>query len=323
MTLLYKDDRFLLHDTGQHPENIERLKSVYAALEAQRLLEQVTLQKFNTAEDQDLRRVHSAEHLTNIRRFAASGGGRIEVDTVMSAKSAEVAQLACGAAIDAVRSVVATKDTNALCLIRPPGHHALPDAPMGFCLFNSAAVAAKTAVQQLGLKRVLIVDWDVHHGNGTQDAFYEDEHVWFFSAHRFPFYPGTGRRSETGRGQGLGSTFNLPLEYGIRRREYLSAFEQVLTTAADACRPELIVLSAGFDAHTADPVGSLSLETEDFETMTQLLLQVAATHASGRLVSLLEGGYHIQQLADCVSIHLKTLIAGSAKTPEKTRSQIP
>ncbi len=152
-----------------------------------------------------------------------------------------------------------------------------------------------------------MVDWDVHHGNGTQDVFYDDEQVGFFSAHRFPFYPGTGRKSETGHGPGLGTTFNLPLKFGISRHDYLSAFENLLTQAADAIKPDLVIVSAGFDAHADDPVGSLGLETEDFERLTELVLQVADTHCSGRLVSILEGGYNVDRLADCVKVHLEKL----------------
>ena len=179
---------------------------------------------------------------------------------------------------------------------------------MGFCLLGNISIAARTAVQRLVLNRVLIIDWDVHHGNGTQDVFYDDENVTFFSAHRYPFYPGTGRKSETGRGKGLGSTFNLPLEFGVSRNDYLTAFENALTKAADACKPELVLISAGFDAHAEDPVGSLGLETEDFETLTKLVQQVADTHSAGRLVSMLEGGYNVERLADCVEIHAKTLL---------------
>jgi acetoin utilization deacetylase AcuC-like enzyme len=178
---------------------------------------------------------------------------------------------------------------------------------MGFCLLGNAAIAARTAIERLGLNRVLIVDWDVHHGNGTQDVFFEDEQVGFFSAHRFPFYPGTGRKNEIGQGAGLGTTFNLPLPFGTSRKDYLTAFEKMLTTAADRLKPELVILSAGFDAHAEDPVGSLGLETEDFETLTRLVKQVAATHSKGRLVSVLEGGYNVDRLADCTEIHLKTL----------------
>jgi acetoin utilization deacetylase AcuC-like enzyme len=216
--------------------------------------------------------------------------------------------MACGTAVDAVERVIAGEDTTAFCAVRPPGHHAVPNGAMGFCLLGNAAIAARTAIQRLGLNRVLVVDWDVHHGNGTQDVFYEDGQVGFFSAHRFPFYPGTGRKIETGRGAGLGTTFNLPLQFGTSRKDYLSAFEGMLTDAADHMKPELVILSAGFDAHADDPIGSLGLETEDFETLTRLVQQVAATHANDRLVSILEGGYNLQRLAECVELHLKTLL---------------
>lgn len=308
MTLLYMDDRFLLHETGRHPECPLRLKSIHRKLAESDLLSKVTRPVFAPAEDLDVLRVHSPEHIDNLRSIAASGGGRIETDTVMSAQSADIAWLASGAAIDAVQRVLTGDDRTAFCAVRPPGHHALPDHAMGFCLLANAAIAARTAVQRFGLSRVLVVDWDVHHGNGTQDVFYEDGQVGFFSAHRFPFYPGTGRKSETGRGAGLGTTFNLPLQYGISRKEYLSAFESMLTVAADHMKPELVILSAGFDAHAEDPVGSLGLQTEDFEPMTRLVQQVAATHANGRLVSLLEGGYNVDRLAECVELHLRTIV---------------
>ncbi len=308
MTLLYMDEQFLQHKTGEHPECPQRLEAIHAAIQRSGLLAKAHRIDVVRAEDVDLLRVHPASHLEMLRAFAANGGGRIEADTVMSPQSADVAWLASGTAVDAVKRVVAGEDTSAFCTIRPPGHHALPDGAMGFCLLGNAAIAARTAIQRFGLNRVLVIDWDVHHGNGTQDIFYEDEQVGFFSAHRFPFYPGTGRKAETGKGAGLGTTFNLPLPIGVSRKDYLSAFETMLSAAADRIKPELVILSAGFDAHAEDPVGSLGLETEDFETLTRLVQQVAATHANGRLVSLLEGGYNVQRLADCVELHLSTLI---------------
>ena len=309
MTLLYTDEQFLLHDTGQHPECSARLASVHAKLKESGLLSKVTPIPVCRAKDEDVLRVHTQDHIDNVRRFADSGGGRIESDTVVSADSADVAWLAAGTGIDAVTRVVKGADRQALCLVRPPGHHALPDSAMGFCLLGNVAVAARTAVQKLDVDRVLIVDWDVHHGNGTQDVFYEDEQVTFFSAHRFPFYPGTGRKTETGRGRGLGTTVNLPLQFGVSRKEYHAAFEASLTKAADQCQPDLVLISAGFDAHAEDPIGSLGLETEDFEQLTKLVQQVALTHAEGRLVSMLEGGYHVDRLAECVRLHLQTLLA--------------
>ncbi|MCA9034421.1 MAG: histone deacetylase [Planctomycetaceae bacterium] len=312
MTLLYLDDRFLLHETGQHPECPGRLQAVHAALTAGQLLDQVELRTAVTAQDDDLLRVHSARHLEMLREFASSGGGRIETDTVMCPQSVDVAWLAAGCLIDAVEKLTCGSERNhqqALCLVRPPGHHAIPDGPMGFCLLSNAAIAARTAIQKFQLNRVLVVDWDVHHGNGTQDVFYEDEQVTFFSAHRFPFYPGTGRHSDTGRGAGLGTTFNLPMSFGISRKDYLSSFEQMLHKAVEKSRPDLIIVSAGFDAHAADPVGSLGLETEDFETLTRLVQQAASVHSSGRLLSVLEGGYNVDKLAECVTLHLKTLLS--------------
>ena len=203
MTLLYMDDKFLLHDTDRHPECAARLEHVHTKLKASDLLDRVTRAEILRADDADVLRIHSTEHIQKIRAYADAGGGRIESDTVVSPDSADVAWLAAGTGVDAVSRIVKGEQKQALCLVRPPGHHAVPDAPMGFCLLSNIAIAARTAIQKFGLNRVLIVDWDVHHGNGTQDAFYEDEQVTFFSAHRFPFYPGSGRKAESGRGKGL------------------------------------------------------------------------------------------------------------------------
>jgi acetoin utilization deacetylase AcuC-like enzyme len=311
MTLLYMDDKFLLHDTDRHPECAARLEHVHTKLKASDLLDRVTRAEILRADDADVLRIHSTEHIQKIRAYADAGGGRIESDTVVSPDSADVAWLAAGTGVDAVSRIVKGEQKQALCLVRPPGHHAVPDAPMGFCLLSNIAIAARTAIQKFGLNRVLIVDWDVHHGNGTQDAFYEDEQVTFFSAHRFPFYPGSGRKAESGRGKGLGTTVNLPLEFGVSRKDYLAAFENALTKAAEQSKPELVLISAGFDAHAQDPIGSLGLETEDFEPLTKLVQQVAATHANGRLISMLEGGYNVARLADCVELHLRTLLTAA------------
>lgn len=308
MTLLYLDERFLEHDTGRHPECAARLKKIHAELNSSGVLSKVTRGVVTSATDSDLELVHTPEHLKTLRSFAREHGGRIEADTVMSPRSAEVAWLAAGTAVEAVTRVVQGNDATAMCLVRPPGHHALKAAPMGFCLLNNVAVAARTAVRRFGLRRVLIVDWDVHHGNGTQDIFSDDENVWFFSSHRYPFYPGTGDSSETGTGKGLGTTRNLPLKFGISRKSFLSQFEASLTSFADLCRPELVLISSGFDAHAEDPIGSLGLETQDFESLTTIVKQIAATHCNGRIVSLLEGGYNIDRLAESVQLHLSTLL---------------
>lgn len=312
MTLLYMDDRFLLHDTGDHPECAARLVHVHDHLRQAGMLEQVTRMQPVSAEDSAICQVHSPDYLSYLTEFIAMGGGRIETDTVTCDESLDVARLAAGCGVDAVQRLVSGEERQALCLVRPPGHHALPEGAMGFCLFNNVAVAARSAIRDHGINRVLIVDWDVHHGNGTQDIFYEDGQVTFFSAHRFPFYPGTGRKSETGRGAGLGTIFNLPLEFGISRSEYLASFSAVLSDASEQCRPELVIISAGFDAHAEDPIGSLGLETEDFGELTRMVCQVAETHAEGRILSMLEGGYNVHRLAESVGLHLETLLANEA-----------
>jgi len=231
-----------------------------------------------------------------------------------------VARLAAGAACDAVDRVTSGPHHQALCLVRPPGHHALAQRAMGFCLMNNIAIAASMAAQQCQVDRVLIVDWDVHHGNGTQDIFYEDPRVSFFSIHRWPFYPGTGAGEETGHGLGLGTTHNVPMPFGILRSQYVQVFKAELENFAARIKPELVLISAGFDSHREDPVGSLGLEVEDFVELTNTVLEVARTYANGRLVSVLEGGYHPQRLAECVEVHLQTLLQSdqhqaSAKSP--------
>lgn len=313
MALLYTAPTFLQHETGKHPESPERLRTVAGHLDAVKLPERFESGKVVPATVEQLARVHSAGHIERVREFAEQGGGRIEADTVVSPKSFDVALRAAGTACDAVDRVLKGEHSRACCLTRPPGHHALADDPMGFCLFNNAAVAARQAVAEHKLSRVLIVDWDVHHGNGTQDIFYDDAEIYFLSSHRFPFYPGSGTREETGTGQGLGTVFNLPVEYGTARRQFLAEFERLLTDCAKRCRPELVIISAGFDAHRLDPIGSLELETEDFAALTKLVLDVADEYCNGRCVSLLEGGYNVQALAESVEQHLKVIADRDAR----------
>ena len=229
---------------------------------------------------------------------------------ICSPASFDVATLAAGAVADAVQRVVGGEDTTAICLVRPPGHHASAARAMGFCLFNNVAVGAEVAVDELGLERVLIVDFDVHHGNGTQDIFYSDPRVGFLSIHRYPFYPGTGGADETGQGNGLGATLNLPIEEGTSRAEYIDVFASRLQKFADFMRPQLVLVSAGFDAHRADPLGNLGLETEDYGELTDAIVEVAAVHAGRRVVSVLEGGYNPMFLSQCVEEHLGRLIDG-------------
>ncbi len=225
MVTLFSDPRMLEHvPSPSHPERPERLRAVIRHLERTGIARHCPTKSVRPATDEELLRVHSPGHIVAVDAFAASGGGRIEVDTWVSPGSPLAARLAAGAAVDAVTSVIEGPERRAFCAVRPPGHHARPDEPMGFCLFGNVAVAAADAVERIGLDRVLIVDWDVHHGNGTQEIFYEDPRVAFFSIHRYPFYPGSGASDETGTGAGLGRTRNVPITFGTSRRDYLAAF---------------------------------------------------------------------------------------------------
>ncbi|QDU56754.1 histone deacetylase family protein [Aeoliella mucimassa] len=309
MTLLYYNPQFQEHQTGNtHPENPGRLLPIVRHMNFVALGPHCRRPSWEPATIAQLAQVHDRSHIAMVREFASKGGGWIEQDTYVSDRSADVAMLAAGAACDAVQRVVAGEDHQAFCLIRPPGHHALPNGAMGFCLFNNVATAARMATRQLDIERVLVIDWDVHHGNGTQDIFWDDPQVGFLSIHRWPFYPGTGAADETGKGDGLGTTLNVPLELGTSRTDYIDHFTKALETLAERMRPQLVIISAGFDAHHLDPVGALGLETEDYQTLTRAVLKVAETHADGRLVSVLEGGYNPEVLADCIEVHLETLM---------------
>jgi acetoin utilization deacetylase AcuC-like enzyme len=313
MTILYTDPLFLQHDTGRHVETADRLRAITARLEQAGLPARCVAGTYAPLGEDEVRAVHGAEQVERVRRAAEAGGAWIDADTVVSPTSYRVALAAAGACAAAVDAVLAGPPRNALCLVRPPGHHATPTRSMGFCLFNNIALAAHRALGR-GLSRVLIVDWDVHHGNGTQDIFWEDPRVLFFSIHRYGggFYPGTGAADERGGGRGLGHTLNAPVRYGTPRPDYRALFRHHLEKAADAIKPELVLLSAGFDAHARDPIGSLGLEVEDFVTMTEQVLKVARAHAGGRLVSCLEGGYNLEVLAEAVQAHLEGLLAAGA-----------
>lgn len=308
MALLYYSAEFLNHDTGVHPENAGRLLPAIAQIQKSEFVFPFVRPPVRPISDERLERIHPRGYIESVQRLAASGGGTLDEDTVVSAVSFEVARLAAGGVCDAVQRVLEDADERrAFCLSRPPGHHALPEQAMGFCLFANVALGARVALDEFGLDRVLIVDWDVHHGNGTQDIFWEDPRVGFLSIHRYPFYPGTGATDETGGGPGLGTTVNVPLEYGIGRREYLAAFTSAVEKLADRVRPQLVLISAGFDAHRLDPVGSLGLESEDFGPLTRVVVNVANVHAGGRVVSVLEGGYDPRSVAESIDAHLHEL----------------
>jgi acetoin utilization deacetylase AcuC-like enzyme len=246
--------------------------------------------------------------------LAKSGGGEIEHETTVSPATEEVARLAAGCVCDAAERLVRGEDKQALCLVRPPGHHAMFTHAMGFCIYNNVALAAKAAIEELGIERVLIVDWDIHHCNGTQAVFWEDPQVGVLSIHRWPFYPGTGDEDETGSGAGLSTTLNLPINYGTPRKKYLDTFLGALESFAAKIKPQLVFISAGFDTHRLDPIGDLGLETEDFIPLTNAVLDIADAYAEGRVISVLEGGYDPPILAECVEVHLREMLNRGVRT---------
>lgn len=308
MTFLYYEPCFFQHETGSHPERAERIRRIGPRLEASGLDRQCRRPGWEPVARHRLTRIHSPRYADEVWSLAKSGGGDLDSDTVVSPCSYDVALLAAGAVCDATERIVRGEDRRALCLVRPPGHHALARRAMGFCIFNNVAIAARTAIDEFGLDRVLIVDWDIHHGNGTQATFWEDPRVGFLSIHRWPFFPGTGLEDETGAGDALGMTLNLPVPFGIPRKDYLSLFGGALERFAAKIKPQMVFLSAGFDTHWKDPVGNLGLETEDFSQLTRLLLDCADTYAEGRFVSMLEGGYDPDTVAECVEVHLAEMV---------------
>ena len=309
LTLLYYDPVFQEHETGDHPENGGRILPAVRHLNFVALDTCCERPAWDSVSVDRLCYVHTREYVESVQRFASAGGGYFEGDTVVSKKSYDVARMAAGAVCDAVVRVVSGEDKTAFCIVRPPGHHAMPDHARGFCLFNNIAVGARVASLEFGLQRVLIVDFDVHHGDGTQAIFWEDATVGFFSMHRSPFDPGTGAADEIGAGHGLGATLNLPIKFGTSRAAQIAMFEEQLNAFATKMRPQLVMVSAGFDSHKHDPIGSLSLESEDFRTLTRCVLNVADKYADGKTVSVLEGGYNPDALSECIEIHLEELLS--------------
>lgn len=304
--LLYQSKVFEKHNTGGHPESISRIVQINAMLESQGWMSKFVLPTWNAIPYPWILRNHDAAYIDRLQHWVARDSGRIEVDTVVSTGSWEACTFAAGAVCDAVERIYRGEEKMAFCAIRPPGHHAVPESAMGFCLLNNVAIAARHA-RSLGIDKVMIIDWDIHHGNGTQASFWEDPTVAFVSIHRFPFYPGTGKEDETGGGLGLGTKANIPVPSSTSARDFISKLQKETEKLASRFQPQLILLSAGFDAHKADPVGGLSLESEDFQTLGNWVRQVADTYCNGKIISVLEGGYHLTHLPESVDAHLRGL----------------
>lgn len=312
-TRVFHDPVCATHDTGRdHWEAPGRLQAVMSALRPLADDGLIALVRGVPATDASLLLVHDPAYIELVKREVAAGEAQLSTgDTAISAGSYQAATAAVGAVTGAVDSVLRGECRNAFCAVRPPGHHASQRRGMGFCLFNSIAIGARHAQRQHGVSRVLIADWDVHHGNGTQNVFWEDGSVLFFDTHQDPWYPGTGAIDETGAGKGAGLIINRPFPAGAGRREILGAFRDVLVPAAERFRPELVMISAGFDSRQGDPLGRFTLDDEDFADLTALMLEIADRHAGGRLVSVLEGGYRLEGLASATAAHVGRLaVAG-------------
>ncbi len=304
-TALFADPVSKEHITGPgHPERPARFDAALRGLSEWPLMSSPS----RSASEEDILACHTRAYLHAVERDVAAGHrDLITGDTAICPRSLDVALIAAGTLLNGVDAVLSGEARNAFCVVRPPGHHATPDRGMGFCIFNNVAIAARYAQRKYGADRVLIVDWDVHHGNGTQDIFYSDGSVLFFSTHQHPWYPGTGDPAETGEGEGEGTTLNCPFPAGAGRDEILGAFERRLLPAAKEFQPELILVSAGFDSRAGDPLGGFLLTDRDFSDLTRLLMEIADTHAGGRLVSVLEGGYSLEGLTAAVHAHAAAL----------------
>src|ERR1039457_3916559 len=298
VTALLADSIFREHLAGrEHPERPERFDAVVRGLRQAGLLERLAHVDPRAATEEELLLCHTPEYLRTAKHDVLSGRPSLSTgDTDITPNSWEVAAAAVGGVLNAVDAVATGKARNAFCAVRPPGHHASAGRGMGFCIFNNAALAARYAQRRHGLERVLIVDWDVHHGNGTEDIFYSDPTVFYFSTHQWPLYPGTGRADEIGEGAGLGTTMNYPFPAGAGRAEILGAVRNSLLPAAERFHPDLVLISAGFDSRIGDPLGRFTLTDGDFADLTRAAMEIAERYAGGRVVSVPEGGYNLEGL---------------------------
>lgn len=310
------------HTREGHPENFRRLDETWNLLQIDGILHQVSMTPSTPAPRAAVLRVHSPAYLDRLESVTLFGGGHLDADTYLTHDSFDAAMLAVGGVLNVTDRVLRGQMDNGFALVRPPGHHALAHTGMGFCLLDNVAIAARWAQDTHGLNRILIVDFDVHHGNGTQDIFYQDPSVLFFSVHQFPFYPGTGAATEIGLGRAERANINVPLPASVGDEGYLATFEQILIPAARLFRPELILVSAGYDAHWMDPLAHMRLSITGYGRLITALMELASELCHGRLVAVLEGGYHVNVLSHCVLTTLRTL-SGTRQVPSDPYGPAP
>jgi acetoin utilization deacetylase AcuC-like enzyme len=309
MTTAYVyDPIYLEHDMPGHPENKRRLERTMSLLEGQGMLERLTALKPSPISMGRLLGNHSQGYIDQVRRVSERGGGHLDPDTYTNPRSYDAALVAAGGLVDAVEAVLDGRVETAFAMVRPPGHHALTSRGMGFCLFNNVAVAARYALEEKGLERILIVDFDVHHGNGTQDAFYEESSVLYFSTHQYPHYPGTGHWREIGKGEGQGYTANVPLPGGVGDEGFQRIFDEFLYPLAERYQPQLILVSAGYDSHWDDPLAMMGLSIAGYANLARTLKAMAGDFCGGKIAFTLEGGYHLEVLSHSILNALKILL---------------
>ena len=318
-TALVYSEHFKDHNAGHnHPERPARVAHIYQFLKDRDLFQELYLLDPEPADLKWVGLVHSKHYIDHVRQACLSGQHLLDtIDTGICAQSFDVALLAVGGVLKLVDSVMNEEVKNGFALVRPPGHHAEQEKALGFCIFNNVAIAAKYLQKKYGLKRILIIDWDVHHGNGTQHIFEEDPSVFFFSVHQYPYYPGTGSEHEIGRGGGEGMTLNVPLPAGAGDKEYRYVFKEILYPKAVQFKPDFILISSGFDAHELDPLAHMNLTEESYGFFTDVAMEIAYESGHERLVSALEGGYHLEMISRSAYVHLKHLISPLLKPVQK------
>jgi acetoin utilization deacetylase AcuC-like enzyme len=320
-TGIVKDWRYVEHNMGDaHPESPERIRAIYEMLEEEKRLASLALISPRPATEKEIALIHTQEYIEQIKESAGRERVYLDPDTSTSPRSYEVALLASGGLLEAADGIMTGKVGGAFALVRPPGHHAEASQAKGFCIFNNVAIAAQYLIDRWGLRRILIVDWDLHHGNGTQNSFYSRADILFFSTHQFPHYPGSGHWSEVGEGKGEGFTVNVPLTPGKTDDDFLFIYRRLLFPIAAAYKPEFILVSAGFDIFAGDPLGGMEVSVRGFGSMAGELLGLANQTAQNRLLFTLEGGYNLFGLSDGVKSVLLALSGQSSKAPAELRT---
>ena len=307
------DPFYLKHKNEPHPENPGRLNAIQKNIESSKYYNNLTLIQPRKATVEDIAKVHGTGYIRSVEDSCRNGVRNLDADTVISSDSYQAALLSAGAGLEALDKILEGTVGNAFCAVRPPGHHAEQNKAMGFCLFNNVGVIARYAQDVKNIQKIFIFDWDVHHGNGTQHSFYKDSSIYYSSIHQYPFYPGTGGVDETGTGDGLGSNLNLPMRAYSCDADYINVIEHKLIPVIQKFNPDLIIISAGFDAHENDPLAQINLSTDCYGKMTQKLMEIANDVCNGRILSMLEGGYDYSALADSVQLHVETLSSSQSQ----------